>query len=226
MSISIAEQIKNKQPKVYQPWSSPLLHISLLETQLEDLLKMTDSIAEDTNRKSGSVMLAGEIQNEWQMKDYEDLAKVLCVSELLQTYFKVFSSQFPVDEGSYVDQSLTIFAQNLKRAVVTAAWFNDQKDNEYNPVHDHEAILSGVLYLKIPEYLPSRKNKKLDGSIHFLANEMKTESMMTNSNMILFPKVGDLFLFSSSLKHLVYPFRTVDGKGIRRSMSFNIGCPV
>ena len=54
---------------------------------------------------------------------------------------------------------------------------------------------------------------------------MKTESMMTNSNMILFPKVGDLFLFSASLKHLVYPFRTADGKGIRRSMSFNIGYP-
>ena len=46
---------------------------------------------------------------------------------------------------------------------------------------------------------------------------------MTNSTLLLSPEVGDLFLFSSSLKHQVYPFRTADKKGIRRSLSFNMG---
>ena len=46
---------------------------------------------------------------------------------------------------------------------------------------------------------------------------------MTNSTLLLSPEVGDLFLFSSSLKHQVYPFRTADEKCIRRSLSFNMG---
>jgi hypothetical protein len=36
------------------------------------------------------------------------------------------------------------------------------------------------------------------------------------------PKVGDIFLFPSTLRHQVYPFRTENEQGIRRSMSFNI----
>jgi hypothetical protein len=70
--------------------------------------------------------------------------------------------------------------------------------------------------------LPSRKTKDTDGAISFMGNESKTDGTMTNSTLTISPKIGDLFLFPSSLKHQVYPFRTTDGKGIRRSMSFNI----
>jgi len=33
--------------------------------------------------------------------------------------------------------------------------------------------------------------------------------------------VGDFFIFPASQQHFVYPFRTPDGKGERRSVSFN-----
>ena len=33
--------------------------------------------------------------------------------------------------------------------------------------------------------------------------------------------MGDFFIFPSSQQHWVYPFRTPDGKGERRSVSFN-----
>ena len=35
------------------------------------------------------------------------------------------------------------------------------------------------------------------------------------------PQVGDFFIFPASQRHQVYPFRTADRKGERRSVSFN-----
>jgi hypothetical protein len=210
--------------KAYQPWSAPLLHISLSESQTAALLTLTNLILTDTDKKSYNDILAGEIDSEWEFEDHESLSNILSVSELSSEYFEVFHTQYNYDvDSGEVDEPLAIFAQNLQNSVLTHAWFNDQRDNEYNPIHNHTGILSGVLYLKIPEYLPSRKTKDTDGSISFIGNESKTDGVMTNSTITISPKVGDLFLFPSSLKHQVYPFRTTDGTGIRRSLSFNMG---
>jgi len=208
--------------RFYQPWSAPILHDVLPKTLLEELLKITDSILEDVNKKSYNDTLIGEIVNEWGIptsilefnlfKDYID--------ELTLKYLASFASHFPYEDGK-VHRNLGRFAQHLQKSVLISAWFNDQKDNEYNPIHNHSGILSGVLYLKIPEYLPSRKRKDTDGTITFVAN--KQFENMTQNSFSIFPKVGDIFLFPSSLHHMVYPFRTTDGKGIRRSMSFNKG---
>ena len=220
------QEPKVENIRVYQPWSAPVLHFRLSEEQIEDLLEITDLALEDENRKSYNDKLAGEIDSEWEIPDYEDLSEVLDIPTLSEKYFQALAAQNHIEidgENTTMSQHLAVFAQNLEKAVVTAAWFNDQKDNEYNPAHDHTGVLSGVLYIKIPEYLPSRKHENADGSIVFISNELKTDGVMTNSTLLLSPEVGDLFLFSSSLKHQVYPFRTADGKGIRRSLSFNLG---
>ena len=212
--------------RVYQPWSAPLLHFNLSVDKIKDLLKITDLALEDENKKSYNDKLAGEIENEWEIPDYENLATAIDLPNISLTYFKVFASQnYEETEGdnTNVFQNVAVFAQNLEKSGLNSAWFNDQRDNEYNPIHNHTGILSGVLYLKIPEYLPSRKTEDTDGAISFVGTESKTDGIMTNSTLTISPKVGDLFLFASSLKHQVYPFRTVDGKGIRRSLSFNIG---
>ena len=101
-------------------------------------------------------------------------------------------------------------------------WMISQKDNEYNPMHFHtKCHMSTVMYLKIPEYLPSRKShKNVDGAITFLNNSAK-DLFWGNPHMTIQPAVGDFFIFPASQQHLVYPFRTADGKGERRSVSFN-----
>ena len=220
------QEPKVENIRVYQPWSAPVLHFRLSEEQIEDLLEITDLALEDENRKSYNDKLAGEIDSEWEIPDYEDLSEVLDIPTLSEKYFQALAAQNHIEidgENTTMSQHLAVFAQNLDKAVLTSAWFNDQKDNEYNPAHDHTGVLSGVLYIKIPEYLPSRKHENADGSIIFIGNELKTDGVMTNSTLLLSPEVGDLFLFSSSLKHQVYPFRSADGKGIRRSLSFNLG---
>ena len=101
-------------------------------------------------------------------------------------------------------------------------WIISQKDNEYNPCHVHtECALSTVMYLKIPEYLPSRKSHRQDdGAIAFTGPAGK-DHVWGNPNLTYRPQVGDFFLFPASQQHMVYPFRTTDGKGERRSVSFN-----
>jgi hypothetical protein len=214
----------NNKIKFYQPWSAPILHSSLSEIQIKELLEITDSILKGRNKKSYNNQLAGEIENEWgiptsiveldSFKNYID--------DLSLKYLTSFASQCHYEKDK-IPPHLARFAQRLQKAVLTSAWFNDQKDDEYNPIHNHTGILSGVLYLKIPEYLPSRKNKDMDGTITFVENASDTDIIMTNSTLTISPKVGDIFLFPALLKHQVYPFRTVGGRGIRRSLSFNTG---
>ncbi|SVE04650.1 uncharacterized protein METZ01_LOCUS457504, partial [marine metagenome] len=49
-----------------------------------------------------------------------------------------------------------------------------------------------------------------------------TDAILTLPQFSVLPNVGDIFLFPSTLRHQVYPFRTAHGKGIRRSLSFNL----
>ena len=213
--------------KIYQPWSAPVLHTTLPDILVQKLIQLTDLITEDNDRESHNEYLAGEIEDEWiiepvlltniSFKDY--------ISQLCWEYFKVFASQFGVDDPNsdvmHLPLSLSVMKKKIENIEIIGSWFNNQKDNEYNPLHDHVAYFSGVIYLKIPEYLPSRKSKNgsIDGSILFVQNE---SNVMTCSTIVISPKAGDIFLFPSALKHQVYPFRTVDGKGIRRSLSFNL----
>jgi len=209
--------------KTYQPWSIPLLHTTLPDILLDELIQLTDLIEKDKDRKSMNESLAGEIEEEWKIdpilltnisfKDY--------IIQLSWEYFKITMSNFHIVDNE-IPQTLVIFKNVLDNIEIYSSWFNDQRDNEYNPTHGHNGALSGVLYLKIPEYLLSKKTEGRDGSITFIGNDTAAEGMISNSILTISPKVGDIFLFSSTLKHQVYPFRTVDGKGIRRSMSFNL----
>ena len=88
------------------------------------------------------------------------------------------------------------------------------------------------MYLKIPEYLPSHLGRrgpagdndsypnKDDGAITFVGNSGKSV-VWGSQSMTLLPQVGDFYIFPSSQPHFVYPFRTKDGMGERRSVSFN-----
>ena len=220
----------------YQPWSTPLLRTSLPDKIVQELIQLTDIIAEDEDHESQNKKLAGEIEDEWTIDPIllTNISFKNYISDLCWEYFKIFASQFGIDPNSdvmYMHPSLSLMKKKIENIEIFGSWFNNQKDNEYNPLHNHDGYFSGVLYLKIPKYLPSRKNQNMpfyisgrsqgmDGSIVFVQDE--SNEIMANSTLTISPKVGDIFLFPSSLKHQVYPFRTKDGKGIRRSLSFNL----
>ena len=106
-------------------------------------------------------------------------------------------------------------------------WVNYQKQNEFNPVHNHTGIYSFVIWMKIP-YDGGKQNQK------DIARHSNTPSIgdfqFTYSNMLgkscidtyrLSPHYeGTMLFFPSQLPHQVYPFYDCDEERI--SVSGNI----
>ena len=123
------------------------------------------------------------------------------------------------------DQAWTSFTRKKKdkqnEYVMSALWINYQKQNEFNPPHDHDGALSFVIYLQIPEKL-KEENKNYKGrscgpgGIQFLYGDGTRDAITYMSH---FPKEGDMFIFPAWLKHWVSPFQS---DCVRISVSGNI----
>ena len=106
-------------------------------------------------------------------------------------------------------------------------WVNYQKQNEFNPVHNHGGVYSFVIWMKIP-YDSEKQNQKdiarnsntpSIGDFQFLYSNMLGET--DNYNYPMNPdREGTLLFFPSQLLHQVYPFYDCDEERI--SVSGNI----
>tara|TARA_A100000172_G_scaffold72030_1_gene52969 strand:- start:1289 stop:1897 length:609 start_codon:yes stop_codon:yes gene_type:complete len=102
---------------------------------------------------------------------------------------------------------------------IQSAWINNQKEDEYNPVHQHnDCKISAVLYLKIPNNKDRGFLNDIDGHIDFMFGVSDYHKLYTG-NFCYKPLVGDLLMFPATLSHTVYPFK---GKGLRRTIAFNL----
>ena len=106
-------------------------------------------------------------------------------------------------------------------------WVNFQKENEFNPLHDHSGIYSFVIWMQIPtKHLEQNKNpialnsnspKISSFEINYLNILGKIESYTYEMN----PEIeGIMLFFPSEMKHQVYPFYNCDEDRI--SISGNI----
>jgi len=202
--------------ELFQPWSSFVMKTELSPTVLDSMVKITDEII-NTQESDSHELKAGQI-NLQNWIDEETLKQEQVLDYLMHGCL------------IYVQQAAKQNSNNQKTGKwmtrITSMWVNSQYDNEYFPIHIHtDCSIAAVMYLKIPEILPSRQiyernNGMQDGCIEFI-NNTSTDNIWTYPNLQITPHVGDFFIFSSSQRHQVYPFRTADGKGERRSVSFN-----
>jgi hypothetical protein len=169
---------------------------------------------------------AGELQDQF----YIDL-KILEREELLGFFLDVCKNYVVLAFCQSEPDEREVILKEEWMTRLNSMWINSQKDNEYFPIHYHtnpihhqtNCALSAVIYLKIPEYLPSRKfynNIENDGAITFISNASR-DPIWAKPNLQINPQVGDFFIMPATQRHQVYPFRTADGKGERRSVSFN-----
>ena len=203
--------------KLLQPWSTFVMETQLPPSILEKMIRISDEIVE--NRESDSHLInAGQTNNQFfiehEILEQEEVMHYFL--DVCKTYVvEAFCQSRPADKENILKEEWWTRLDSI--------WINSQKDNEYFPIHFHQdCAISAVMYLKIPEFLPSRQSYKNeeDGSIIF-TNNSSTDHIWGRSNMILNPQLGGFFIFPALLQHQVYPFRTPDGKGERRSVSFN-----
>ena len=214
--------MKEEKFELLQPWSTFVMKTQLPPSVLEKMIKITDEIIE--NRRGGAKDLGAGPQIEDQFyiesKILEQEGLMGGLLEMCRTYVvQAFCQNQPDEREEIVKEEWLIQPTRL--------WINSQKDNEYFPVHKHtNCAISSVMYLKIPEYLPSRRtywedpNYHDDGAITF-TNNASISKFWTSPVLQIQPHPGDFFIFPAEQLHQVYPFRTLDGKGERRSVSFN-----
>lgn len=175
---------------------------------VEQLNKTFDEHKEQKKLESHNKKLVGIIDEEWT------------VTHLLnEESLKFFNGCLL----NYIGNASTI-KQKIKKIAITSCWFNDQKENEFNPLHIHYGHspigISSVLFLKVPDCINNAKPKNnwepaKEGRLEFVNN---LGMFFGKNTHLINPVVGDLYLFPYEMPHTVYPFK---GEGIRRSMSFN-----
>jgi hypothetical protein len=110
------------------------------------------------------------------------------------------------------------------------AWVNRYYSGDYSPLHEHESVLSGIVFLKIDKELVNEQcnveqNEQLkslptpnrfNGKLEFV---MSSGFDMCESTWFPDQKIGNLLLFPSWLSHHTYPFKN---NKERRTLSFNL----
>ena len=201
-----------------QPWSTFIMKTRLPDDILGKMLEITDSIVDDSeNAKSWGQNLAGQIKDELYVE--HDLLHEAGIYGFFMDIVRHYVIAAKQQQNPFAKEAIQ---QEKWLTQMLSMWIISQKDGEYNPMHIHtECNISTVMYLKIPEYLPSRKShREDDGNIVFVNNTCNDAQFVT-PQFSYRPRVGDFFIFPAQQSHFVYPFRTADGKGERRSVSFN-----
>ena len=205
---------------VLQPWSTPVIKTKLPPDVLQTMIEITDQVIADKEAKSWGHNLAGQIDSELLI-EHEILEQTGIMGFFLgavrQFVMMCKCQQLPdhieaIQKEEWLTQMMTM-------------WVVSQYPNEYNPAHLHtQCQISTVMYLKVPEMLPSKKEHRAndDGSILFFGNASRDVDFSV-PQIVCSPKVGDFYMFGAHQQHAVYPYRCAEGqKDIeRRSISFN-----
>ena len=204
------------------PWADTLWRVMLPKFMIDAMLDITDQVLQDPDRKNWGENLAGQIQDEpliphQMMMDYKvaDGTVFHWLMNVIGEYVKACSMQ----QATVYDVDKIKDVQWLTQ--MKSCWTISQWEGEYNPIHVHtECSMSTVMYLKVPEFLPSTKPERDDDGCICFIGAGHVNSRLTRNLVKVKPKVGEFFIFPAHLQHCVYPFKT-EGDQERRSVSFN-----
>ena len=179
-------------------WGPLLCKMQVEDSILDDLLWETKRGDEDYNAEAN---LVATMHDEWSFSEETIGWFQRAITEHVETYLQTLS--YHLSHNCFCQWKLS------------ELWINYQKANDFNPLHDHSSDLSFVLYIQVPEELKTEKkrynmvNKGPEpGSILFMFGEYREPFVMPQRSFM--PERGDLFIFPSTLRHMVMPFKTPD----------------
>ena len=191
---------------IYQPFGPSILKVKMPQSYVNLFNAEADKILYDeelSKKYDWSHNLAGNVKKEVAI----DQNKIKGFPEFLVTM-----------SDQYLTKVLPEWTTDAK--VSFRVWVVSQYAGDFNPVHIHDANLSGVAFLKIPPGFKEEYKKEdhhpTAGCLEFLGS---IPNHFARHSYTVKPEVGDFYLFPSWLAHQVYPFRC---EGERRSMAFNV----
>ena len=196
MTDQIQVQMFNWGPCVVKVKITDELKKLLLTEARKNKLDFTDKLAGILDKETG----------------YSDESKTLIVPEISK-YLGVYDQMFE----KFINKPY----QKRPHYIMTALWINYQKQNDFNPPHDHDGKLSFVIYLQIPDELKKEnanyKGKSCGpGGIQFVYGDGPRDCVTYQSFM---PEENDMYIFPAWLKHWVAPYKS---DCIRISVSGNV----
>ena len=187
------------------------LEIELDNEEVNYLWKLVKNKKENVKR-----ILVGHIDSSWKLEDKDDWFFNRVIKFCIQSYSKHFK-----DLGKKVPTSKVhpYYIDNL--------WVNYQKQNEFNPLHNHSGVYSFVIWLKIPTKhaeqnknpIAANANSQKISQFQFIYTDILGKIEECHYNMD--PEIeGTMLFFPSQLTHTVYPFFNCPDKRI--SISGNV----
>ena len=191
---------------IYQPFGPSILKVKLPQEYVNQINTKADVILNNeklSKEQDWSHNLAGNVKKEVAINHNE---------------IKGFPEFMVTMSDQYLTKVLPEYITDAK--VSFRVWVVSQYAGDFNPVHIHDANLSGVCFLKIPSGFEEEYKKEdhhpTAGCLEFLGS---IPNHFARHSYIVKPEVGDFYLFPSWMAHQGYPFRC---KGERRSMAFNV----
>lgn len=175
----------------------PLLWRSRLLPEIVEEFSRRAALVRGVDELNAETELAALMHDEWQYtpEDHDWSQEVL--NPWVQTYMKAFAQ--------YAEHEYCPVPWSLK-----AIWVNFQHQNEVNLLHNHSGSLSFVLYLDVPEEIveESHEYKNRGGKPGMIQFVHGSGGALYNNKKQYMPEKGDIFLFPSSLEHMVIPFKS------------------
>ena len=201
------------RPKIFRPPNLGWLDVRLNEKEMDYVWRCIKNKKERRNK-----YLAGNISNSYTLLDRGNWFWMNVILPLIKVYADNFGNlgmKFPTSvEHPYE---------------LSAWWVNHQKQNEFNPLHNHKGIYSFVIWMKIPKdigfkkqkniKISSHSNSPLPGVFEFLYIDIRGNPR-THTYELEPEDEGRMLFFPSQLNHAVYPFFNCDEERI--SVSGNI----
>ena len=170
--------------EMMQPWADVLMRIKLPQMIIDAMLDITDQVLQDPDRKNWGDNLAGQIQDEpliphELMKNYK-IGKDGTVFNFLMDLVGRYVQHCTVQQATSAEIDKVKDIEWLTQ--MKSCWVISQWEGEYNPIHIHtECQMSTVMYLKIPEFLPSTKPERDDdGCIMFIGGAKNSTPLTRN----------------------------------------------
>ena len=193
-------------------------NLGWIQTELDDIEIDYLWNCIDNHKEDHKSNLAGNISSSWLMEDKDDWFFNNTLKPAIKSYAQNFRN---------MGFNAPITERHLYR--LTELWVNYQKQNEFNPVHDHSGVYSFVIWMKLPKDIGYKKQNRIKISKNSNFPSVSAFAFLYNNILgdiqdypfhLESEDEGRMLLFSSKLQHVVYPFYNCDEERI--SVSGNI----